>query len=140
MLQETFVLSVIQRPEGQALYGKAKVFNAPFMERRNLRTPAYRMLREHNPDMDLGEASRYAEQISRKECGFVVAEASTGLRFRVDQEEAAPHACPCCKRLVLPTDHAYADKDDAFCLGCFTWSRDIEQCLPENTAHAHKGE
>ncbi|MFE0472630.1 hypothetical protein ACFW2V_13545 [Streptomyces sp. NPDC058947] len=132
-----FVLTVIQPPEGVAKYGKATVFQ-PCPERKNLHTLAYRALRERNPHMDLGTASRYAEQIVRKPFGQEVVEASTGLLFRIDRAEEAPHPCPCedgCGRLVLPTDHLYADAEDAYCPGCFTWDRNVPACLPENSAH-----
>ncbi len=59
----------------------------------------------------------------------------SGLIFRTDPAESAPHPCPCCLRLVLPTDHEQASLEDAYCLGCFTWDRNTAQCLPANSAH-----
>ncbi|MCP9209570.1 hypothetical protein [Streptomyces cucumeris] len=131
----SFVLSVIQPPEGEARYGKATV-STPVPERKNLHTIAYWAMRKHSPHMHPDEISRYAGQIANKKTGEVAVEASTGLAFRVDEEEDAPHACPCCERLVLPEDHAHASAEDAYCLGCFTWDRNTEQCLPGNSAHA----
>lgn len=135
----SFVLSVIRPPEGEAKYGKATVFES-FPERRNLHILAYQALRDSNPYMPLGEASRYATQIISKDCGSEVVESSTGLHFRIDSAEDAPHACPCgegeCGRLVLPSDHPYAHAEDAYCTGCFTWDRNTAACLPVNSAHS----
>lgn len=85
-METGFVLSIVQPPEGEARYGKVTVFD-PLPERKNLHTLAYRALRERNPHMDSGMASRYAEQIARKGIGEEVVEASTGLRFRIDLAE-----------------------------------------------------
>lgn len=134
-----FVLSVVTPPEGAAKYGKATVSN-PFPERDQLHTVAYWAMRKRAPWMHPDEISRYAGQVTTKVVGAETVEASTGLRFRVDTAEDAPHPCSCCQRLVLPTVHALAHADDAVCTGCFTWDRNIPACLPESSAHAQEGE
>lgn len=130
-----FVLSYVLPPADGAAFGKATVFD-PLPERKNLHTLAYRALTRSNPHMDLGMASRYAEQIMRKDTGTECVEASTGITFRIDHEDRAPNACPCCGRLVKWGDHVFAGSDDAYCLGCYTWDRNTPQCLPENSAHS----
>lgn len=131
-----FVLSAICPPEGEAGFGKAEVL-------------------EEDPFTSLGsEVERLIGVFSRKFStatfnesrdiarglvdapGREIKHGDTGLTFRIDPTDKAPHACPCCGRLVLPEDHAYADAEDAYCTGCFTWDRKVEACLPENTAHA----
>lgn len=81
------------------------------------------------------EAKRFALSLTRKEHGTLWAHTPTGLIFRIDPATEAPHPCPCCTRLVLPTDHEQAGLEDAYCLGCFTWDRDVSACLPANSAH-----
>lgn len=134
-----FVLSVVRPPEGEARYGKATVSD-PTPDRGKLFTLTYWALRKRDGWMHPEVANRYAEQVMCADIGQEMVETSTGLRFRTDKAEDAPHVCPCdnCSRLVLPTDHAYASADDAYCLGCFTWDRNIPACLPENSAHAER--
>lgn len=130
-----FVLSIVSPAEGDAKYGKAWI-SRPLEVKSDLRTPAHTALRRRNPHMTIDEASRYAGQIVAKDPGAVSVESSTGLLFRIDTEENAPHLCPCCGRLVLRDDHRYADTENAHCLGCFTWEVDAPPHLPENSAHS----
>lgn len=110
------------------------------LPKEELFTLAYWALRKRDGWMHPEVANRYAEQVMSKNVGEESVETGTGLYFRVDSADSAPHACPCdgCGRLVLPDDHAYATAEDAYCLGCFTWSRDIPACLPENSAHTQQ--
>jgi hypothetical protein len=140
----SYVLSVIHPPEAPAAYGKAEVFE-PVAVRimgygRVLRIAAsYGLLPTH-------EASdMLTEVLSSMRPGEEWVHDPTGLTFRIDPADNAPHPCPCgedednpCGRLVLPTDHAYADQDDAYCGGCFTWNRGAVACLPANTAHTEE--
>lgn len=59
----------------------------------------------------------------------------SGYMFRTDPASNPPNVCPCCHGLVRPGDHQAAGLEDAYCLGCFTWQRDVPKCLPENSAH-----
>jgi hypothetical protein len=68
--------------------------------------------------------------------GTEITHEPSGLVFRIDPQEFPPNVCPCCSALVRPGDHAMAGTEDAYCLGCFTWSRTAPQCLPANTAHS----
>jgi hypothetical protein len=134
-----FVLSIIQPPEGEAKYGKATVSEP--LPRGRLFTLAYWALRNRDGWMHPEVANRYAEQVMSKGLGKESVETGTGLHFRVDAVENAPHICPCeggCGRLVLPDDHAYADAEDAYCDGCFTWDRNTPACLPANSAHTRQ--
>jgi hypothetical protein len=135
-----FVLSVIQPPKGEAEYGKATV-SEPHADRGKLFTLAYWAIRKRDGWLHPEVANRSAEPILSMAVGEEVVEAHTGLRFRIDSAENAPHPCPCedgCGRLVLPDQHAYADAEDAYCLGCFTWDRNTPACLPANSAHARQ--
>lgn len=137
-----FILSVVRPAVGEAKFGKATV-SGPFPRRADLRNFAFDVLREYeqgSPAMPESQAWRYAEQISEKPLGVESVELRLGLHFRIDKAEDAPHPCPCCGRLVLPTDHAYAHDKNAYCLGCFTWNRSTPAGLPENTAHATREE
>ena len=130
-----YVLSITRPPVNGAAFGKATVLE-PRAHKAHAASQASKILREHNPGMDRSTADRYGLQIARKDLGVECVEASTGLRFRIDPLDRAPNACPCCERLVNFEDHALAGSDDAYCLGCFTWKRGMEPCLPENTAHS----
>ncbi|MBD3004606.1 hypothetical protein [Streptomyces sp. 5-10] len=134
-----FVLSAISPPEGEAKYGKARVCS-PRERKPHVISQVSEILRKRDPRMSVKEADLYGLQIARAELGFVSVVASMGLRFRVDDINNKPHPCPCCDRLVVVTDHAYAYNEDALCLGCSTWNRNIPACLPENSAHATKEE
>jgi hypothetical protein len=129
-----FILSVTLPPANGAAFGASTVCT-PLPARKDLHTPIYWALRKAAPWMHPDELSRYAGQIREKDLGKEVVEASTGLRFRIDPADNAPHPCPCCARLVLPTDHAHAHADDAYCLGCYTWEGSMPDCAPANTAH-----
>lgn len=136
-----YVLSVIHPPVAPAAFGKAVV--SPGM-------PSHAFAVEYavQPLMGAGlsydEATRFAGEVwlGAETTGQVIRHEPTGIEFRIDPADQAPHPCPCgedddnpCRRLVLPTDHAYAHDEDAYCLGCYTWSRDVKQCLPVNTGH-----
>lgn len=130
-----YVLSVIHPPEEGAAFGKAEVLD-PVNSRDTVWRRVFHVL-ETDCD-DLAIASAGADEVTSTHQGVEVRPSGTGIAFRIDPVDNAPHPCPCCDRLVLPTDHAYANAEDAYCLGCFTWSRNVEACLPENTAHSHK--
>ncbi|MBD3004607.1 hypothetical protein [Streptomyces sp. 5-10] len=132
-----FVLSVVKPPEGEAKYGKAEVCE-PVAERGKLFTQVYWALRERNGWMHPEVANKHAEGVYLIDTGSTVT--CEGLTFRIDKAENAPHACPCCGRLVLPDDHSFAAPRDADCLGCFTWEVDAPAHLPQNSAHAVKKE
>ena len=132
-----YVLSITHPPENGAAFGKAVVSRA-------MASHAFAVEYAVQPLMVAGlpysEATLFASEVwaQSEEPGAVVTHKPTGITFRIDPADNVPHPCPCCDRLVLPTDHLYAYAEDAYCLGCFTWSRNVEACLPENTAHSHK--
>lgn len=131
----SYVLSVIHPPVAPAAYGKAVVLEpAPTKEALQSRVE-YVLVSE--AAMDKGIAMAHGLTVLSGDPGW---ETTTGSGFilRYDDADSAPHPCPCCGRLVLPTDHADAGMEDAYCLGCFTWSRDNIQCLPANTAHTEE--
>jgi hypothetical protein len=127
----SYVLSVIYPPVAPAAFGKARCIGPM-----------------KNGDLGMGHAANILSALGvpdkeanvfvvvfTRTLGVAATHEGTGLTFRLDKAADAPHPCPCCERLVLPEDHAYAYDEDAYCLGCFTWSRDKAQCLPVNTAH-----
>lgn len=131
-----FVLSVIHLPEGEAKYGKVRVSPA-LPAWMTVRDAAFDVLCEQRGSgVSQDEAWLFAEQFMDK-VGVDLTEPKTGLVLRMDKEEDAPHPCPCCGRRVLPDDHADAGAEDAFCLGCFTWDRNVPACLAKNSAHTH---
>jgi hypothetical protein len=81
------------------------------------------------------EARRFGLMLTLAAPGTEITHEPSGLVFRIDPAEFPPNVCPCCRALVRPGDHAMAGSEDAYCLGCFTWSRNTPQCLPANTAH-----
>lgn len=134
----SFVLSVIRPPEGEAKYGKATTLDPVGTMAAVERRVEYVLKSE---GADTNDAVSFSLVVGAADPGWqILPHDGTGLTFRVDKAEDTPHPCPCCGRLVLPTDHAYADAEDAYCTGCFTWSRNTEACLPENSAHATEGE
>lgn len=145
----SFTLGVIEPPQGEAKYGKAAVIPS-LPDRMTVRNITFDKLWTADPNApatpDEGpwehdaQAWKFAEQFMSAESGTELTDPRTGLHFRIDKAEDAPHPCSCCGRLVLPADHAYAHDPDAYCTGCYTWDRNVAACLPENTAHAVKGE
>lgn len=134
-----YVLTVIHPPEGGAAYGKAEV-RAPITNVVDTSHAAFRvMVGRARPGMAWGQADQYRAILVSAAIrdGHGEVTVPSGFTFRIDPADNPPHPCPCdgCGRLVLPTDHAYADAEDAYCLGCFTWNRGDVQCLPESTAH-----
>jgi hypothetical protein len=85
--------------------------------------------------VDRIEAMQWAQKLIDTPTSTDVKHEGTGLTFRISPEDSAPNVCPCCGRLVLPSDHAFGDQPDAYCLGCFTWGRDAIPCDPQYTAH-----
>jgi hypothetical protein len=137
----SYVLSVIHPPIEPAAFGKAEVYTElPTLYR--VAVEAYDVLREWASDQEYPPSdlvlSHFVEDLSRTPLGQTYEHKGWGIAMRRDAADQAPHPCPCCGRLVLPTDHAYAHLDDAFCLGCFTWSRSMTACLPANTAHTEE--
>lgn len=127
-----YVLSYVMPPTDGAKYGKAHVTGHHHPAR--AAASARDLLIERG--VDRPEAVRFSLTLARKNTGTEWAHAGTGLVFRIDTEESAPNACPCCSRLVLPGDHALAGSDDAYCLGCYTWGDDDKiECDPRHSAH-----
>lgn len=129
-----FVLSYVLPPAEGAAFGKATVLS-PVRYTAHAAV-AMSLVLQQRGQFTHTQAKRLALSLGRAETGTEWTEPQTGITFRIDPADQAPHACPCCGRLVLPTDHAYAHDEDAYCLGCFTWDRNTPQCLPENSAHS----
>lgn len=137
----SYTLTVIHPPISGAAYGKALTLDPVDGLAAIHRRVSYILATDHFvPD---AEASDFASTLTRNAVvppvrGTRLHHTQTGLVFVVDDAENAPHPCPCddCGREVRFIDHAYADAEDAYCTGCFTWNRDGVQCLPENTAHS----
>lgn len=132
----SYVLTIIHPPTGGAAYGKARSY-PPALS--HVFAVEYAVQPLMGAGLPYSEATGFASRVWARAAapGAMSVHEPTGIAFRIDPATDAPHPCPCdgCDRLVLPTDHAYADAEDAYCLGCFTWSRTVEACLPENTAH-----
>lgn len=133
----TFVLSAIRPPEGGARYGKAVLC---YFASAGSAIELVGGLFSQSSDADRSEEAKEIALGLVDAPGREIRHDGTGLTFRVDPLSSAPHPCPCCGRLVLPDDHAYADAEDAFCPGCFTWDRNVPACLPENSAHANSND
>lgn len=85
-----------------------------------------------------GGTDRFTLEVFCADAGVMTVHEPSGIAFRIDTVGAAPHACPCCGRLVLPGDHALAGSEDAYCLGCFTGGDAARiPCDPAYTAHAN---
>lgn len=137
----SYVLSVIHPPTAPAAFGQARVVGKAV-------TPelaADMLVRSVSTEAQIPEDDR--PEIARKLLSarmpsgwslYLTGPGREGWRLRVDHADNAPHPCPCCERLVLPEDHADAHLDDAYCLGCFTWKRDVPGCLPANSAHTEE--
>ena len=139
----SYVLSVIHPPVAPAAFGKAVTPEQdPFSSLGSaVKLLVWLFSTEAPGTTTLGDAKAIGRELLDAP-GREYRHAESGLTFRIDPADNAPHACPCnkgddnpCGRLVLPTDHADAHMEDAYCLGCFTWSRDVAACLPANTAH-----
>ena len=127
-----FVLSYVMPPVDGAGYGKATVSDpiAP-------REVAFNLVLAALPGTEVGETRDFFQRkLWQKPWSQLITHEGSGIQFRLDDMQSAPNVCPCCGRLVLFGDHALAGSDDAYCLGCFTWERGMEPCLPENTAHS----
>lgn len=132
----SFILSAINRPVGDARHGKSTVFEA-VTEKQHAADVAGNYLILHG--VSTLAARRFCNAlVATLDTGTEITHAGTGITFRIDTEEQAPNVCPCCGRLVVWGDHAYAGSEDAYCLGCFTWSRSVEPCQPGNSAHTTK--
>lgn len=127
-----YVLSVIHPPVAPAAFGNAVVLDPVGTKEALQRRVEYVLMTEAGADK--GSAMAFGLTVTTSNPGWEIAEGSSGLVFRFDPADDAPHPCPCCGRLVLPTDHAYAHDPDAYCLGC--WADSVNPgCLPANTAH-----
>jgi hypothetical protein len=128
-----FVLSYVLPPEGGAAYGKAEVCEVVTEQQQAADVAGNLLILRDVPTL---AARRFCnDNLAHADTGTDVKHAATGITFRIDPENRAPNACPCCGRLVKWGDHAFAGSDDAYCDGCYTWDRNVPGCLPENTAH-----
>lgn len=133
----SYVLSIIQPPEGGAAYGKALV-SVPRSDRELVALFAVAQLTlEGVPRTDAALFALGLLEESER-LGTEVTHTGTGLTFRIDDADTPPNVCPCCSRLVKPEDAMFAGMDDTLCDGCYTWHRTTPQCLPANTAHPTK--
>lgn len=134
----SYVLTVIHPPADGAAFGKAEQLEPVRYHARAAKTQAVHALFTHGVSKDNAKAFGYSLWMTDE--GTPLRHGGTGLTFRIDPANNAPHPCPCdgCGRLVLPTDHAQAHHEDAYCLGCFAWSHSDVGCLPANTAHSAK--
>lgn len=131
-----FVLSYVLPPEEGAAFGKATVLD-PFTSKGRAAIAAGSVvLHEHDSSTD--DAVAATTHLHEQPTGADWTQPQTGIIFRIDPADTPPNVCSCCGRLVKPGDHALAGDPDAYCLGCFTWKRDIPQCLPENSAHTEE--
>lgn len=131
----SYVLTFTRPPRPGAAFGPAKVYPGEQQKAQAAQRARGSLLRR---GVDNEAASVLAVRLLDEPLGTEITDTRTGHIYRIDGAESAPHLCPCCRRMVLPTDHAYADADDAYCLGCFTWRRDVPQCLPANSAHTEE--
>lgn len=131
-----FVLSYVLPPEEGAAFGKATVFEpVPYLARA-AKTQTVQVLTQAGVPRD--EARKFGLSLTLTPTGEHLTHKGTGLVFRIDPADNPPNVCPCCGRLVKPGDHASAGDPDAYCLGCFTWQRNVPACLPENSAHTEE--
>jgi len=131
----SYVLSVIMPPVAPAAFGQA-IVTEPVIGEQYAADAAGDVL------IDMGvrtlEARTFGIYLAGADVGTNVTHRPSALVFRIDPADQAPHPCPCCGRLVLPEDHADAHLDDAYCLGCFTWDRNVPACQPGLTAHTEE--
>lgn len=129
-----FVLSYVLPPVDGAAFGKAEVC-AMVSEKQQAADVAGNLLILRG--VYTLAARRFCNNnLMDADTGTDVKHNATGITFRIDPVDRSPNACPCCGRLVKWTDHTYAGSHDAYCLGCFTWDRNVPGCLPENSAHS----
>lgn len=138
-----YVLSTVHPPEAPAAYGKAVVLD-PVGTKEALQSRIEYVLTTE-AGADKSEAMSFGLTVITADPGWEFTH-SSGMVFRFDPADNAPHPCPCgvddggtnvCGRLVLPSDHAYAHDESSYCTGCFTWNSG-PQCLPANTAHTEE--
>lgn len=127
-----FVLSYVVPPVGGAAFGKSTVLEPVHTMDAVHRRIMYILINDQ--DIYVRQAADFATTVTHELTGTERVHTGTGTTFRIDPEDRAPNACPCCGRLVLPGDHAFAGSEDAYCLGCYTWD-DTPACLPENSCH-----
>lgn len=133
----SYVLSVIHPPVAPAAHGKAVIMQEEVIEIQHAGDAAGDVL--IRMDVPVMVARMFGNHLARIGTGVTETHQLSGFAFRVDPADNAPHPCPCCERLVLPEDHAYAGHDDALCTGCFSWGPpQIPQCHPANTAHTEE--
>lgn len=130
-----YVLTFTRPPRPGAAFGPAKIHPKEKEKAQAAQRARGSLLRR---GVDNEAASTLALRLLDEPLGTEIRDAKTGRTYRIDDADNAPHLCPCCRRLVLPTDHADAHMEDAYCLGCFTWRRDVPQCLPANSAHTEE--
>lgn len=131
-----YVLSVVHPPIGLAAYGRAVVSSPALHRGWAVRAPGRLIMQDFGCSQS--DADALTNAMRTLPDGTPCTDVATGLTFRIDLADSAPHPCPCCDRLVLPTNHAYAADEDTYCDGCFTWSHNIPACLPANTAHTEE--
>lgn len=131
----SYVLSVIHPPVAPAAFGQATITEEVISADHAADVAGDVLIRMEVPTM---AARRFGTELAQLGTGTAKQHPGTGVSFRIDPADEAPHPCPCCGRLVLPTDHADAAMEDAYCTGCFTWERNVPQCLPANTAHTEE--
>lgn len=133
----SYVLSVIHPPVAPAAFGRAVVLD-PVAYHATAAKRQARYVLEMEGGVSREESGEFGIKLVLAQHGTPVTHKPTGFTFRIDPADEAPHPCPCCGRLVLPTDHAEAAMDDAYCLGCFTWDSKISGCWPDRTAHTEE--
>jgi DNA-directed RNA polymerase subunit RPC12/RpoP len=121
-VEENFVLSVIQPPEGEAKYGKVTVSEP--LPKGKLFTLAYWAIRERDGWMHPEVANWFAAQVMSRGVGRELVETGTGLHFRIDRADNAPYICASCGRLVPPEEaeetrtHSRGGERNELCPGC----------------------
>lgn len=131
----SFVLSVVMPPVAPAAFGQASITEVVTEKQHAVDVAGDILIRMDVPVM---AARQFGIRLGDTDTSTDVLHETSGVVFRIDDAEFPPNVCPCCDRLVKPGDHAMARTDDAYCLGCFTWKRDMIACLPENTAHTEE--
>jgi hypothetical protein len=134
-----YVLSVIHPPVPPAAYGRAVTpAQDPFTSLGSaVKLVVWVLSTERPGTATLGDAKVIGRELMDAP-GREFRHAESGLTFRIDPADDAPHPCPCCERLVLPGDHALAHHEDALCEGCYTWARGVTACQPGRTAHTEE--